>query len=105
MGIFENWSLNQKKFKKKIALNIYQKFFLNNVNVIHVTSEIEKLSLEKISSNKNIIVIPHGIDKKIIQKNKIFKGTKKKALFFSRLHKKKGINELIDCWININHKN
>ena len=41
MGIFENWSLNQKKFKKKIALNIYQKFFLNNVNVIHVTSEVK----------------------------------------------------------------
>ena len=38
-----------------------------------------------------------------IQNKKFFEGNKKKALFFSRLHKKKGISELVDTWIKINN--
>ena len=44
MGVFEEWSLNQKKIKKKIALYFYQTFLLNKANVIHVTSDQEKVS-------------------------------------------------------------
>ena len=103
MGIFEEWSLKQKRIKKKIGLKVYQKFILDNVNVIHVTSEIEKNNLKKITSNKNIVVIPHGTYETNYKKKKFFQGTKKKALFFSRLHKKKGISELVDTWIKINN--
>ena len=103
MGIYEKWSLTQKKIKKKISLNLYQKFILNRVNAIHVTSESEKESLKKICSNKNIINIPHGTNKIAIQKKKIFQGKKKKALFFSRLHKKKGISELVETWLKIDN--
>ena len=103
MGIYEKWSLTQKKIKKKISLNLYQKFILNRVNAIHVTSESEKESLKTICSNKNIIKIPHGTNKIAIQKKKIFQGKKKKALFFSRLHKKKGISELVETWLKIDN--
>ncbi|WP_440915373.1 glycosyltransferase [Candidatus Pelagibacter sp.] len=101
MGIYEDWSLSQKKFKKLLGLNFYQKFILNKVNAIHVTSKSEMKSLQKISSNKNIVLIPHGIEEKKIINKKIFNGDKKKALFFSRLHKKKGIEELVDTWLKI----
>jgi glycosyltransferase involved in cell wall biosynthesis len=104
MGIFDEWSLNQKKIKKKIALNIYQKFLLNKVNLIHVTSEDEKESLKKISRNKKITYIPHGIESIESETKKFFQGNKKKALFFSRLHEKKGIIDLIDSWLNIKNK-
>ena len=104
MGIFEDWSLTQKKIKKKIALYFYQTFFLNRANTIHVTSDREKKNLQKITINKNIRVIPHCIrDVNIVNKT-IFKNHKKKAIFFSRLHKKKGIIELINAWVNINNK-
>lgn len=101
MGCFDEWSLNQKKIKKKIALYFYQIFLLNRVNVIHVTSDMEKVSLQKICNNKNIITIPHGIDSVVIKPKKFFEGTKKKAIFFSRFHKKKGIEELVESWLNI----
>jgi glycosyltransferase involved in cell wall biosynthesis len=101
MGVFEEWSLNQKKIKKKIALYFYQIFLLNKANVIHVTSDQEKVSLQKICNNKNIIMIPHGTDSVVIKSKKFFEGTKKKAVFFSRLHKKKGIEELVESWLNI----
>ena len=103
MGIFEKWSLSQKKIKKFLGLQVYQKFILNKANVIHATSETEKENLKKISTNKNIVTIPHGTIEMSIQNKKIFEGNKKKALFFSRLHKKKGISELVDTWIKINN--
>ena len=103
MGIFEKWSLSEKKIKKFLALQVYQKFILNKANVIHATSETEKENLKKISTNKNIVTIPHGIKEMSIQNKKFFEGNKKKALFFSRLHKKKGILELVDTWIKINN--
>ena len=103
MGIFEKWSLSEKKIKKFLALQVYQKFILNKANVIHATSETEKENLKKISTNKNIVTIPHGIKEMSIQNKKFFEGNKKKALFFSRLHKKKGISELVDTWIKINN--
>ena len=101
MGCFDDWSLNQKKIKKKIALYFYQIFLLNRVNAIHVTSDQEKVSLQKISNNKNIVIIPHGTDSVVIKSKNFFEGTKKKAIFFSRFHKKKGINELVESWLNI----
>ena len=52
MGIFEKWSLSEKKIKKFLALQVYQKFILNKANVIHATSETEKENLKKISTNK-----------------------------------------------------
>lgn len=101
MGCFDEWSLSQKKIKKKIALYFYQIFLLNRVNVIHTTSNQEKVSLQEICDNKNITMIPHGTDSVVIKSKKFFEGTKKKAIFFSRLHKKKGIEELVESWLNI----
>ena len=93
---------NQKKIKKKLLYTSIKFFFLNRVNVIHVTSDQEKDRFDrKFVTNKNIIMIPHGTDSVVIKSKKFFQGTKKKAIFFSRLHKKKGIEELVDSWLNI----
>ena len=103
MGIFEDWSLAQKKIKKKLALFFYQKKILDKCDIIHATSELEKNNLKKITKNKNILVIPHGIgklDDKYIKK-KFFINEKKRALFFSRIHKKKGLDILLNAWKKI----
>ena len=47
-------------------------------------------------------MIPHGTNSIAIKPKKFFlKTKKKKAIFFSRLHKKKGIEELVESWLNI----
>ena len=100
MGIFEDWSLNQKKYKKILALKLYQKRILNYCNVIHATSELEKKNIQKLTKNKHIVIIPHGIEEleTKLTKDKFFINKKKRALFFSRIHKKKGIYELLEVW-------
>ena len=103
-GIFEPWSMSQKKIKKKIAWYLYQEWILKKSDLIHCVSEMEQKNLLKLNRNFKTIVLPYGISNKFITTN-IKKNFKKKALFFSRLHPKKGLSDLIKAWIELNDKN
>lgn len=100
MGLYDPWSLEQKKIKKKIAWKLYQKNILSRANLIHCASCNEEKNLLRLNSNFKTIVLPFGINANFI-KRKIKKKLNKKALFFSRLHYKKGLSELIYAWQNI----
>lgn len=97
MGFYEPWSFSQKKIKKLIAWNIYQNQFLLKADLIHCASKNEENSLKKLNSNFKTAVLPFGIDQKYLKK-KIENKMQKKCLFFSRLHKKKGLDNLIKAW-------
>lgn len=104
IGALEPWALSQKKLKKKIAWHLYQKKILNNVDVLHATSDIEADNIKKNGISSKIEVIGHGlpINNDFILKRKLNK--KKKILFFSRIHNKKGLLELISIWKNLKNK-
>ncbi len=104
IGALEPWALSQKKLKKKIAWQLYQKKILNNVDVVHATSDIEAENIRKNGISSKIEVIGHGlpINNDFILKRKLNK--KKKILFFSRIHNKKGLLELISIWKNLKNK-
>ena len=67
----------------------------------HVHQIRKKKVYRKFVTNKNIIMIPHGTDTVVIKQKSFSKDKKKKHYFFSRLHKKKGIEELVESWLNI----
>ena len=107
-GIFEPWSMEQKKIKKKIAWFLYQESILKKADIVHCTSQVEEKNLLRLNPHFKTIVLPHGIEDKFIKKKteKIPNKNKlKKALFFSRAHPKKGLNELLKAWIEIDNKN
>ena len=105
LGALEPWSLKQKEVKKKFAWFLYQKKILNKCDYIHATSNEEEEHLRELGIKTPIKVIPHGViiksTKKNFQKNKL----KKEALFFSRIHEKKGILELLNSWSEIKPNN
>jgi glycosyltransferase involved in cell wall biosynthesis len=106
MGLYEPWSLAQKKIKKKIAWYLYQKYILKKANLIICSSHIEKRNIYKLIKKDNIVFLPHGIHENLINsKKKFFQGKKKRALFFSRIHRKKGLIELTTIWCKIKPKN
>ena len=100
MGLYEPWSLNEKKIKKKIAWELYQKRILLRANLIHCASLNEKKNLLKLNNNFKTIVLPFGVNDSFIKKE-ITKKLNKKAIFFSRLHHKKGLVDLIHVWQTI----
>ena len=109
LGYLEPWSLEQSKIKKKIAWHLYQKKILETADCIHVTSQQELNSLKKLNlNNKNLFLLPHGNLETIYLdlKRKEKKDNRDKIiLFFSRIHKKKGLLELIEAWNILKPKN
>jgi glycosyltransferase involved in cell wall biosynthesis len=103
MGYFEEYSLNQKKLKKFFALKIFQLKFLKKADYIHCSSLEEANSVKKLSKDIKTIILPFGVNDNFINRKVDYK-LKKKALFFSRLAKKKGLDILIKSWNEINDK-
>ncbi len=104
MGFYEPWSLSQKRMKKYLAWNLYQKKMLLNADFIHCASVKEEQNLKRLNSNFKTTILPFGIDQKDIV-SKISTKIKKRCLFFSRLHKGKGLDKLLKAWVDINNKN
>ena len=103
MGFYEPWSFSQKKIKKKIAWHLYQKRILLKADLIHCASDNEKKNILKLNKKFKTVILPFGIKDNFIKK-KNSKKLKKKALFFSRVHKKKGLIDLINAWKDIDNK-
>ncbi|WP_075503871.1 glycosyltransferase [Candidatus Pelagibacter communis] len=103
-GMLEPWSLNQKSFKKKIALKLFQLRNLSNAEAFVATSKMEYKNLRKLKIKKPIAIIPNGIfnPPKIKKKknNKVIQ-----ILFLSRIHPKKGILNLLNVLSKIKLNN
>jgi glycosyltransferase involved in cell wall biosynthesis len=106
-GMLEPWSLEQKSFKKKIALFLFWNKILHYSNYIIFSSVQEYKNFLKINNRKNFNyrIIPNGCEPiREFKKNNV-KNRKKNLLFLSRLHEKKGIINLINVFKELNPSN
>lgn len=109
-GSLYPWSLSQSKLKKKIAWFLFQRSALNNASAIHVTCQDELDAVKGLGIRAPIALIPHGISipmaKEVFNKTEACNNlgidpSKKYILFLSRLHKKKGLDLLLEAWSNL----
>ena len=99
-GALEPWSLSQKALKKKIALFFYQRYDLEKAVCIHATADMEAQHIRSLGFNNPIAVIPNSIEinNYPLKKWNIGERDKKRLLFLSRLHPKKGLLILFEAW-------
>ena len=102
-GTLEPWSLNQRKWKKKIARWLYQDYDLKRCVCIYATAEMEALHIRELGFKNPICVIPNGIETEGYPCRNDKAMVKKQILFLSRIHPKKGIEVLIDAFSRL-HK-
>ena len=97
-GMLEPWSLKQKWFKKRIARWLYQDWDLKCAAALHATAESEAEQFRKLGFRNPIIVSPNGVNvpKKFEPRNT--QNTRKRVLFVSRMHQKKGVLELVEAF-------
>lgn len=100
-GMLEPWSLSQKKWKKKLAMKLYQKADLQKAACIFTTAEMETRHIRDLGIKTPCSVIPNGIETEGYPCRKTVEGVKKQILFLSRIHVKKGIELLIDSFTNL----
>ena len=106
MGMLEPWSLRQKALKKYLAWHGYQRNDLEHSVALHATSRPEAENLRKLLLKIPVVLIPHGIDLPddgILADARRRRESKKlrTALFLSRLHPKKGVEDLVQAWADV----
>jgi len=101
-GMLEPWSLNAKKWKKRLALCLYQRRDLQHAVALHATAESEAAQFRKLGFKQPIIISPNGVD---LPENMPPRTTredgKSTILFLSRIHPKKGLIELAEAWAEV----
>ncbi len=96
-GYLDGWSLNEKKYKKLIFIKFFlQKAITGAYGFFFSTIDEYNDAMQNITFN-NFFVIPNGIDLQVYHKKKYQDKTRKKISFFGRVHKKKGIEILLDA--------
>ena len=100
-GMLEPWSLKQKWLKKRIARWLYQDRDLKCAAALHATAESEAEQFRRLGFRNRVIVSPNGVNvpKKFEPRN--IRNTRKRVLFVSRMHPKKGVLELIEAFANL----
>jgi len=105
-GMLEPWSLTQKKWKKKLALWLYQRRDLQKAIALHATAESEADQFRKLGFTQKIVVSPNGINvPKQLSPHSCRADEKKVILFVSRIHPKKGLIMLIAAISQLKKKN
>lgn len=98
----------QRKALKLLAMSLFQKRALNNCAFIHSTSAEETEEIRALGIVRPIYQIPHAVERSLLEYQltktnaaKFFNWLdprKKYALYLGRLHKKKGIEDLLEAW-------
>lgn len=99
-GMLEPWSLSAHSRRKKIALQTYQGWMLRNATAIHATSEPEAQNLRALKYIRApVFIIPNAVDRPLeVPHRSIGANDKKILLFLSRIHEKKGLENLLRAW-------
>ena len=97
-GMFEPWSLSQKKWKKKLAWWLYQRNDVQKSACVFTTAKMEADHVSNLGITTCKAVIPNGIETDAYPCKSSVEGVKKQVLFLSRVHVKKGIELLFEAW-------
>jgi len=96
-GMLGEWALANGKWKKRIAWWLYQHRDLLTATAFHATSEMEAKEIRRLGFQQPIIVAANGLE--LPENLPTPRGLdSKQFLFLSRLHRKKGLLELLDAW-------
>lgn len=115
-GMLEPWSLKQKWLKKRIARFLYQDHDLKKAAALHATAESEAEQFRKLGFKNYCIVSPNGVnllegkkarvggispDRRALRSELNAECGRRRALFVSRMHPKKGVLALVESWSRV----
>jgi glycosyltransferase involved in cell wall biosynthesis len=94
-GMLDPAALKYSRSKKRFAWSLYQRAAFKQFDGFHATSDQEKLDIQNLSEHDPVLVAPNGIDEISIETTK---NRHKTMLYIGRIHPKKGLMSLLECW-------
>ncbi len=109
-GMLDSWALTHRGWKKKIALSLFQRKVLESVTCWHALNLSEAEAIRNLGFRQPIAIIPNGVTVDISGNaaNTLSSpqaDQRRILLYLGRLHKKKGILELIQAWSILRQRN
>jgi glycosyltransferase involved in cell wall biosynthesis len=96
--MLSDWALRRGRLKKMLAWRTYQRRDLAVANAFHVTSHQEAEEVRSLGFRQPIAVVPNGIKcPETMPPNERLAG-RRRMLFLSRIHPKKGLPNLLRAW-------
>ena len=96
-GMLEPWIIRRHYLTRKLpALLLYQKRAIKSVDLVEVTAKSERDNFVKLGFNKSVSIVPLGLDVSSISMKTSWT-PRRRILFLSRIHVKKGIDFLVDA--------
>jgi glycosyltransferase involved in cell wall biosynthesis len=106
-GMLEPWALQNSGWKKRLAASLFENQNLRSADCLHALCEAEATHLRSYGLRNPIAVLPNGVGledlfplpayEAIEAEHPNLKG-KKRLLFLSRIHPKKGLPHLLRAW-------
>lgn len=100
-GTLSDWAFKSGSIAKHFFWPLLQKPALKSVACFHATAYSEYEDIRRMGFRQPVVIIPNGIDFPISKNIKI---NKKKLLFLSRIHPKKGLDILLEAWSLLHKK-
>lgn len=103
-GMLKKWSLNHRRYRKQIAWALYQRRDLNEAAGLHATCQQEAAEFRELGLKMPVIEVPNGVTapfqpiQAFGKSNQGEQGVRREVLFLSRLHRVKGIHNLLEAW-------
>ena len=99
-GMLDPWAMSVKKWKKRLAMLVYQRRDLKGASIFHVTAALEEKSVRAQGLAQSVMIAPNGVDLPETMPPKT-SGATKTAIFLSRLHPGKGLLTLAEAWAQV----
>jgi poly(glycerol-phosphate) alpha-glucosyltransferase len=106
-GMLEPWALNRSQWKKRVAHYFFEKRNFLAADCLHALCVPEARNFRRYGLQKPIAIIPNGINledvhplpdrEELAQRVPELRG-KRRIVFLSRLHPKKGLPNLLRAW-------
>ena len=102
-GYLDDWSIKQRYIKKKLFIKFFLQQAYNSSHAAFFSTINELEEAKKNLKIKDAFIIPNGLSLKKYTERNLKDKIKKKIIFFGRVHKKKGLNLLLNVIKKLPH--
>ena len=100
-GTLSPWALRHHRWRKRVMWLLHQRRALGAAALLHATSKAEHDDIRRMGLRASVAVIPNGIDLPELPRRDPGSGGRRRLLFLSRIHPKKGVDVLLRAWRNV----
>ncbi|MBX3435501.1 MAG: glycosyltransferase [Pirellulales bacterium] len=98
-GMIDPWALRLSRWKKRLALALYENRHLRRAACLHALCDAERDSARAMGLCNPVAVIPNGVN--LPAAPAPLADGPRQLLFLGRLHPKKGLSELLAGWTSL----